>query len=135
MSTSGNCSLVIRGHELNFKEIEENLKIKPSRIIKKGQVVSEVIGESEFDIWVLEIKFKEEEIPNNILAEVISVLTPYKVYIQGLSKWSDVRIKCYVQSKYAQINFELYPNVINELSSMGIKLEISILSWGGVKSL
>ena len=38
------------------------------------------------------------------------------------------------QMTNSQINFELYPNVINELSSMGIKLEISILSWGGVKS-
>jgi ribosomal 50S subunit-recycling heat shock protein len=134
MINSGNCGLVIRGHELNFNEIQNNLKIKPSRAVKKGEVISKVVGESEYDLWVYEIKLNEAKKPDQILEDLLSILNPHKAYIQNIAKYADVRMKCYVQSDYAQIYFELSPNVIKELASMEIKLEISILSWGGVTS-
>lgn len=134
MINSGNCGLIIRGHELSFNEIENNLKINPLRVVKKGEVISKVVGESEYDLWVYEIKLDEAKKPDQIFRDLLSVLNPYKAYIQNIAKYADVRMKCYVQSDDAQIYFELSPNVIKELASMGIKLEISILSWGGATS-
>lgn len=134
MINSGNCSLIIRGQELNFNEIENNLRIKPSRVVKKGEVISKVVGESEYDFWVYDIKMDEEKNPDQILADLLSILIPCRAYVQNVAKYADVRMKCYVQSDYAQINFELSPNVIKKLACMEIKVEISILSWGGVTS-
>ncbi len=133
MIGSGNCSLVIRGTELNFNEIEKNLKIKPSRLVTKGEVISKVIGKSQYDLWIYDLKFEELKKTDQDLKKLLSILNPYKSYIQYIAKHADVRIKCYVQSDYAQINFELSPNVIAEIADMNIKLEISILSWGRVK--
>jgi hypothetical protein len=134
MISSGNCSIIIRGHELNINEIENNLKIKPSRVVRKGEVISNVIGESEYDLWAYEIKLNETQKPGQVLEDLLSLLNPCKTYIQHIAKYTDVRMKCYVQSDYAQINFELSPSIMSELANMEIKLEISILSWGGVPS-
>jgi len=134
MINSGNCSLMIRGHELNFNEIENSLKINPSRVVKKGEIISKVVGESEYDLWVYEIKLDEAKKPDQTLRDLLSIFNPRKAYIQNIAKSADVRIKCYVQSDDAQIYFELSPNTINELASLGIKFEITILSWGGVTS-
>lgn len=134
MINSGNCSLVIRGDNLNLVEIEENLHIKPSRIVRKGEVISKTIGESQYDVWVFEIGFGENKIPDKALEEILSTISSSKTYLQSLISTVDIKIKCYVQSDYAQFCFEISPNVLKELASMNIKLEISILSWGGVKS-
>jgi len=132
MINIGNCGLIIRGHKLNFDEIENNLKINPSRAVKKGEVISKVVGESEYDLWVYEMKMDDTKKIDQILRDLLSIISPRKAYIQSIAKYADVRIKCYVQSDDAQIYFELSPNAINELASLGIRLEISILSWGGV---
>lgn len=132
MCDTGICSLIIRAHDLNFDELKENLPIEPSRIVKKGQSISRAIEESKFDIWIFEMKYSEE-LPNQALEKLLAALLPYKSYLRNVSQSVDIRIKCYVQSRYAQINFEIFPELIKELASIGIKLEISILSWGEVK--
>jgi hypothetical protein len=132
MDNHGNCSLIIRGSELNFKEIENNLKVTPSRVVKKKEIISELVGESEYDLWVYEMKLDDVKKLNQILTVLLLTLNPCKAYMQNVSNYSDVRIKCYIQSDYAQINFELLPDIIKELANMEIKLEFSILSWGGV---
>ena len=132
MINSGNCGLVIRGYDLNFDEIENNLEIKPSKVAKVGDCLSKVVGESEYDLWRYEIKLDSEKTINQILKELLDILNPSKEYIHNIARYADVRVKCYVQSDYAQISFEFLPDVIEQLSSMGIVLEVSTLSWGGV---
>lgn len=134
MSNSGSCSLLIRGDNLDFNEIEENLQIKPSRIIRKGEIYSKVIGKNQYDIWILDIKFDNNGTPEDALMNLASIIHPFKEYVKKLSMVADVRIKCYVQSEYAQLNFELSSRVISELADLNVKVEISILSWGAVKN-
>lgn len=134
MINSGNCCLMIRGNDLYFDEIEKNLEIKPSRMVKKGELVSKVVGKSQYDLWTYEIKINETNPPNLILKQLLSKLNPCKAYLQKISMSADILIKCYVQSDYAQISFEFLPDVLKELANLDIKLEISILSWGKVIS-
>jgi len=134
MDNTGNCSLIIRGDNINLAEIEENLQIKPSRVVRKGEIISKTIGKSQYNVWVFEIKFGKNKLPNIALEEMLTAISSSKTYLKGLIDTVDIRIKCYVQSDYAQVGFEISPNVLKKLADMNMKLEISILSWGGVKS-
>ncbi|KUG03153.1 hypothetical protein ASZ90_019493 [hydrocarbon metagenome] len=56
---------------------------------------------------------------------------PLRNEINSISTEAVFRI--YVQSDFAQIAFEFESDVIKELAEFNIKLEFSILSWGGVE--
>lgn len=133
MIDSGKCSLIIRGNKLNFVEIEENLNIKPSRIVRHGEIISKTIGESQCDVWVLEMGIDENVLPDKALESLLSTIMSAKAYLQSIANYADLVIKCYVQSDYAQIHFDISPNVLRTLAEFDIKFEISILSWGGAK--
>lgn len=132
-SKSGNCSLVIRGTEIDFGEIDINLKIKPTRIIRRGDVLSKTIGPSQYDIWIYEIRHDESGDPNKTLKTLLSIFKSSGDFLRMTSKLVDVSVKCFVQSDLAQIGFEFSPEVIKNLADIGIKFELSILSWGGVE--
>lgn len=132
---SGNCSFIIRGEGLNLSEITKSLNIKPTREVRKGVVESSIIGPNKADVWIYELKFNENQSPNDSLKTLLSYLSQSKKFIKSLSTIYDVSIKCYIQSSMAQIGFILSPAMINELSTMNVKLELSILSWGGVEDL
>lgn len=134
MISSGSSSLIIRGDKLNIEEIEENLQIKPSRLVRKGEVISKIIGESQQDIWIYEKKNDDNEMPLNSLKSILSSISSSKGYLHNLANYAELTIKCYVQSEYAQISFKISPSVLKKLASMNIEFEVSILSWGGVES-
>lgn len=134
MDNSGNCSLIIRGENIDFIEIEDNLQIKPSRTARKGELISKAIGKSHYDVWVYQIGFDGNRIPENALESLLKTIKPSTDYLNSISNFSELIIKCYVQSDYAQINFEISPKILRELANINIKFEISILSWGGAMS-
>ncbi len=134
MISSGKCSLIIRGENLNIIEIEENLQLKPSRLVRKDEVVSRVIGKSQHDVWIFEKEFDENGTPAKTLKNILASISSSKDYLQNLTNFAELSIKCYVQSNYAQVNFKINPNILKELASMNIEFEVSILSWGGVES-
>lgn len=133
MINSGICSLIIRGNKIDFGEIDINLKVKPTKIIKRGDVLSKTIGPSQYDIWIYEIKHDESGDPNKTLKNLLSIFKPSGDFLRMTSKSIDVSVKCFVQSDLAQIGFEFSPEVIRDLADIGIKFELSILSWGGVE--
>lgn len=132
MDFEGNCSLMIKGEHLNFEDIEKNLQIKPSRLIRNGEIVSKVIGNSQYDLWAFEIKYGNNKAINEVLNELLVTISSSREYLQNLSNVADVKIKCYLQSDFAQINFAFDSNVLKELANIDIKFEISIFSWGGI---
>ena len=133
MISSGSCSLLIRGENLDFNDIANNLLIIPTKIIKKGDTISKSIGRSQYDIWDYEIKFNENRTLDDTLASLLNTIEPFKIYLHGLTDISDIFIKCYLQSDFAQINFDISPKVLKKLGNMNIKFKISILSWGNVE--
>lgn len=133
MNTSGSCSLLIRGSQINFDEVDMNLKVKPTRVVKKGDVISKSIGPSQYDVWVYEIRHDENGNPKESLTELLSNLKSSRDFLHTIFQTADVSVKCYIQSDLAQISFEFSPEIIKELAELGVKLEISILSWGGVE--
>ncbi|MBL1229828.1 DUF4279 domain-containing protein [Enterococcus sp. BWB1-3] len=130
---TGYCSFIVKGHGINFKEIEQKLKTEATKIFKEGQITSEVIGKNEFDLIRFDKEFINESNPNEVLKGLLEQLLPLNSYIEEINNESDVYIKCFLQSNSAQINFRISPEVMNKIAILGIDFEVSILSWGGSK--
>lgn len=105
MINAGSCSLIIRADKLNIEEIEQNLQLKHSRFVRKGEVISKTFGEFLLDTWIFEQKNFMNEASVDPLKSMLDSLGASKKYVGILTNYADVTIKLYIQSEYAQINF------------------------------
>lgn len=133
MSNSGYCSLIIKGDDLDFDLIEETLKIEVSEKRRRGEVVNRTIGAVQSDFIRFNEKVSGKYNPDKTLISLLNKLMDHEVFLKNLSQRAAVFINCYVQSDYAQINYVLSVETLNKIAQLGIGLEISIFSWGGVK--
>lgn len=133
MSNSGYCSLIITGNKLELDLIAETLKIEVSEKRRRGEIFNRVIGEVQRDFIRFDEKMNGKYNPDKILATLLNKLMDNEDFLKNLSKNSSIYIKCYVQSDYAQVNYVLSAKTLNKIVQLGIDLEISVLSWGGVK--
>jgi hypothetical protein len=60
------------------------------------------------------------------------MLEPKSDYIHQESKEHEVYLSWFLQSDYAQIGAVLESDVLKKLADFELRLEIDILSWGGV---
>ena len=133
MSNSGYCSLIISGDNLDLDLIEKTLKITASEKIKKGEVINSLTGESPKDFISFDEKMKGKYNPDKTLMILLDKLMDNEEYLKNLNQKACIYIKCFVQSDYAQIYYTLSAMTLNKIAQLGIDLDISILSWGGVK--
>lgn len=132
MDIQGKNSIIIKGNNINFEEMDSDLSISASRIIREGEVVSKVIGKNTNDIWIYEEKYTNNEELNKI---IVKFLDNSFINCDALIKYNeiyDVIIKFFIQSDFAQMDIVLYPLTLKKLAKMNIKFNISILSWGYV---
>lgn len=131
---SGSCSLIIRGHdEIDFSYLDKYLNIKPTKVVKRKEILNKSAGEIKSDVWIHEIKMEKEGDINNTLKELLYLLRQDEDKICVLSDNIDICIRCYMQSELAQIGVDFSSKVIMLLAKFNIRLELSILSWGSVE--
>ena len=128
MIINGKCSLIIRGEFIDVEEVERNMNLKASRCYKKGQNVSETVGEILQDVWIYEVNFDERLSLENALLEVVSQTEAS--YIKEIKQVYEVVLQCHVVSELAQIRFELSNYALMKLQESGLDLRFSIFSWG-----
>jgi hypothetical protein len=128
---NGYCSLIIKGHGLNFDEIEKNIKLEVSQKFVEGDIISKAIGKNPFDLIRFDRTIGEEDTPNEKLNNLIDIIQPSSLYIKKIKQDFDVYLKCFVQSDNAQINYRISPEVLNKIANLDIDFEVSVLSWGG----
>lgn len=133
MSNSGYCSLIITGDKLDFDFIEDTLKIKASEKRKKGEIVNKIIGEMESDFIRFTEKMNGQYNPDKTLNNLLDKLINYEAFLKKLSESACIYIRCYVQSDYAQIHYILSATTLSKITQLGIDIDFSIFSWGGVK--
>lgn len=135
MEISGSFTFSISVSNLNFVEIEENIGIEATKVIKKGQSIVRLENRlAPYDIWLYEIKIFSEREFFMPLVKLLSDLQPYSKYIDEIrKKYDQVTINCYLRSEYAQIGFEITPEIINMLQKLGLSINFHILSFGGVE--
>lgn len=135
MSITGSWTLKISGEKIDFREIESQIGVKATRIMRKGEIVSRVNGPSQRDFCIFERCFADQGEINRASDELLSLLKPHAEYIKGLANDLDITIKLYIQSEYAQIGILLPHGTISKLAEMAFDIELSILSWGNVKDV
>lgn len=131
----GRFSLILAGADLPAEEIEALLKIPPTRIIRKGDVLNKLpLIVAESDEWEHTISLTNAESTdtalNDLLAQIILHTADLKTFAdRGLS----VRLRMYVQSDYAQMTYRLMPETLSRLVATGLPLEVSSMSWGEIR--
>lgn len=133
MSITGQISLKILGENLDFKKINTNLGIFPTRTFLKGKTYGVVRIPAENDSWYYILEFKDSSI-EEVLKKLLFQLMPAKEYIRSLTLKDYVSIRCGIQTPLAQIFLYISPEVLSLISELNIGFEISIFSWGGVES-
>lgn len=135
MDISGSFVLSIKDKKLNFKDIEGNLPIKPTKIIRKGQMIGKTKNnEAPYDIWSYEVTIEDSENVFNELSTLLEDLLPYSEYIKEVSSnFESITINCYLRSNYGQIGFQMNNEIILKLGQIGVSLDFHILSFGAVK--
>ena len=135
MDISGSFAFSISDKKLDFKDIEDRFPIKPTKVIKKGQMVGRIKNiEAPYDIWIYEISIEDSENTFNGLSLLLNDLLPYSRFIKEAKvKYGNISINCYIRSDYGQIGFRLSNEIIMKLESIGLCLDFHIFSYGAVK--
>lgn len=136
MDISGSFVFSIGDTKLDFNNIQDNLLIKPTKIIKKGQMIGKMENiEAPYDIWSYEIAITDSENIFNDLSLLLDNLLPCSTFIKEvISTYKNVVISCYLRSDYAQIGFQLNNEIITKLEQLGLCLDFHILSFGRVNA-
>lgn len=135
MEVSGSFTFSISDQNLDFKDIESNIGLQPTKIVEKGQPITRLTSrEAPYDIWLYEKNIYDGEDIMVHLADLLSDLLPYSKYILEISKhYKQVTIDCYLRSNFAQIGFQISHNTISMLEKLDLSLNFHILSFGEVR--
>jgi hypothetical protein len=128
---SGHASLIIRGEALDFDEITRRLNVEPSKCLKKGSKMPFEGKKLPSDFWMYRVKLRDSD-PVSPLVQLLRDLEPHIDYIHRLADSGyDVYLRMYYQSELGQIYFEMPSELQSLIARFRIRLEFSILSWGG----
>lgn len=133
MPNSGFCSLIVRGDNLDLDLIEKTLNLEASDKWRKGEIINDIVGEMEDNFIRFNEKLDGKYNPNKTLQSLINKLMNNKSFLEDLNKKAYICLVCYIQSDYAMIGYTLSVETLNMIVQLGVDLDISILSWGGVK--
>lgn len=125
-------SLILEGDDMPLEMIEKKLKLAPTRIIKKGEVLNrKPLMVAESDEWTHTISLSDSHDTdaemNKMLARVILC---HDVLAELAAGGVKIKLRLYVQSDYAQMTYRLMPETLQRLVAAGLPLEVTSLSWG-----
>ncbi|GAA0134689.1 hypothetical protein YSY43_15290 [Paenibacillus sp. YSY-4.3] len=100
MSLKGNCTISFIDSSLTMDEIHNILKITPSKIITKGQVISEAINtRADSNKWMYKEVLNEGEEPSEVITRLLNQLQ--KENVQRITQTcNDAVIGLYLNSEY-----------------------------------
>ena len=124
-------SLIIRG-DLDFGYINNTLCCKSPKMIKKGDIISKVVGESQEDVYIYSKKYENIEKMNENLDDFLTEILTVKDEICNLSQNNDISLRIYTQSSQSQISFLFTKENLLKLKELNIPVDFSILSWGEI---
>jgi hypothetical protein len=129
---SGSFNFIIRGVDLVPDEITKNIKLKPSEVKRKGEVITKDIKMKD-SYWSYQVKFKGYDELEQTLEKLLSTLSPYKAFVREISEVYDAYIFFGLRSNLGQMGFELRPKTLQVLAHLNIRFEVHIISYGEVE--
>ncbi len=126
-------SLMISGEQLDFEAISRDLALQSTDTRTKGELLNKLPPiVSEEDCWLYEIELADNEGLDPRMHALLEALERATGALDALRVRHAVSLRLYVQSDYAQIFYRLMPDTLRRLAAIGLPLEVSVLSWGGL---
>ena len=128
-------ALIVSGDELDMEELTACLRLQPTRIIHKGEVVGRIPAPllAGQDQWIYTCPLTETYDADTTLISLLTDLQQVKDELHALSATGNtVTLQLYVKSDHAHMFYRLMPETLTHLVALGIPLEISSFSWGGL---
>lgn len=131
------CLRIIGKESLNFEDIEAKLPIKPNSKNRKNDRHINIVGKEtkyiiKADSIIYNIRVEKGEEPCDAIRRSLNSFLPYKNYLKSLKETCYTCFRISITSDYAQIYYELPPDIVELISELGLEIEISIFSMGGV---
>lgn len=127
------CSLLIYSDTISPKKMTEILEIQPSHTAEKGTPIHcSTHNYVQKNGWflVLECDFISEI--DITLQKLLNICLEKKKEL-ALINDAEVSIRCHVSSEYGQIGYELSQETISAIARLGVGLQITIFSYGGIE--
>ena len=102
------------------------------KIIKKGDIISKVVGESKEDVYIYSKKYENIAMVNESFDNFITEILTAKDKICDLSQKYNVSLRVYIQSSQAQISFSFKKEILLKLKELNLSVDFSIISWGEI---
>ena len=127
-------SLMISGDALDFAAIERDLALGATDTRTKGELLNKLPPiMSEEDCWLHEIQLSDNMGSDARMHALLSALEAASGALAVMRAKHEVILRLYVQSDYAQIFYRLMPDTLSRLARIGLPLEVSMVSWGGLR--
>lgn len=129
---AGSFTFIIRGTDLDIDEITKNVKLNPSKVRRKGELIAKDVRMKD-SYWCYRVTFDGYDDLISKLEEFLSILFPYKDFVSKISEAYDAYIFFSLRSNLGQLGFTLHPKTIRALADLNIRFEVHILSYGEVE--
>ena len=123
-------SLLIYGYKQVV--IDECLGITPTIYWSKGTQLSKVIPPISDDLWIYTKKYGEGCLQDEMIIDFFHACALDADKVTLLNKDGRCCVRISIQSDYAQMGISLSPIVLRIFSLLGIEVEFSVFSLGGV---
>ena len=125
--------LIIETDE-TIEYITDIVGVTPTEYLRKGEKKLKFAEPSDKNKWFFKERFKScTEIGENFSKYFEKIPQIFRV-INDLKKIGLVAIRLSIVSDYAQIGCVLSPEDLGLINDLGVPLEISIFSWGELKT-
>ena len=126
-------SLIIRGNDLPFEELEKSLALTGARIVRKGEVLNRLPRiEATEDEWVYSVELNNPAGEDEEINALLTDIDLHREALDAIAKTYRVTLRLYVQSDRAQIAYRLMPETLTRLTSTSLPLDVTSLSWGEI---
>ncbi len=126
-------SLMISGDGVDFTAVSRDLALESTDTRTKGELLNKLPPIiSEEDCWQHEIELADNEGLDPRMHALLTALENASAALAVLRAKYAVTLRLYVQSDYAQIFYRLMPDTLSRLALIGLPLEVSMVSWGGL---
>lgn len=127
-------AITVAGDSLDINNITDALQLTPTRVIHKGDVVGRIPAPllAGQDQWICAHELTNPYGTDSVLTDLLAHLVNVKEQLQQLAATNTVTLQLYVKSDYAHMSYQLTSETLHLLADVGVPLEISSFSWGGM---
>ena len=124
-------ALLIRGENVDWKQIEQELDLSATSLRRKGDKINDLpLIIAEEDEWACIFPLTHPMGRDPELNAFLRHLADRREQLQKLNETYQVIMRMVVKSDYAHMSYLLTHETLKCLDAVGLRLEISSLSWG-----